>query len=51
MEQTNDPPRTPKDATKATEDQQELQQKLDHRDDDPETPGQHQSRAQVADET
>jgi hypothetical protein len=51
MENINNPPHRPKDATKATEEQQELQKKLDHQDDDPETPGQHQSRAQVADET
>lgn len=51
MEQVNDPPPTPKDATKATEEQQELQEKLDHQQDDPEAPGGHQSRAQVADET
>ena len=47
----NDPPATPKDATKATADQQELQDELDHQDDDPDAPGRHQSRKQVADET
>ena len=51
MEQRNDPPATPKDATKATEEQQALQQELDHQDDDPDAPGRHQSRKQVADET
>lgn len=51
MEQVNIPPLTPKGATKATEEQQELQEKLDHQRDDPEAPGGHQSRAQVADET
>jgi hypothetical protein len=51
MEQTNDPPATPKDATKATEEQRELQEELDHQDDDPDAPGRHQSREQVADET
>jgi hypothetical protein len=51
MEQTNDPPATPKDATKATEEQRELQEELDHQDDDPDAPGRHQSRGQVADET
>jgi hypothetical protein len=51
MEHSSNPSYSPKDATKPTEEQQELQDKLDHQDDDPETPGQHQSRAQVADET
>jgi hypothetical protein len=51
MEQRNDPPATPKDATKATEEQQELQEELDHQDDDPDAPGRHQSRKHVADET
>jgi hypothetical protein len=50
MEQQNDPPATPTDATKATEEQRELQEQLDHRDDDPEGPGLHQDRHQVADE-
>jgi hypothetical protein len=51
MEQGNHSQAAPTDATKATKDQQEVQDKLDHQDDDPETPGRHQSRAQVADET
>jgi hypothetical protein len=51
MEQTNHPPVTPKDATKVTEDQRAVQDKLDHQHDDPEAPGRHQSRNQVADET
>jgi hypothetical protein len=51
MEQQNIPPSTPKDATKATEEQRELQEELDHRDDDPEAPGRHQDRHQIADET
>jgi hypothetical protein len=51
MEQVDNPPPTPKDATKATEEQQKLQDKLDHQNDDPEAPGRHQSRAQVAEET
>ena len=51
MAQVNNPAPTPKDATKATEEQRELQEKLDHQHDDPEAPGGHQSRAQVADET
>jgi len=51
MEQVNNPPPTPKDATKATEEQRELQEKLDHQNDDPDAPGLHQTRRQVADET
>ena len=48
MGQPNDPPATPKDANKATE---ELQDEFDHKDDDPDAPGSHQTRKQVADET
>ncbi|MBE1549973.1 hypothetical protein GGC64_004013 [Mycobacterium sp. OAS707] len=51
MEPTNDPRATPKDATKATEEQRELQSELDHQHDDPDAPGRHQSKDQVADET
>ncbi|MGZ5379182.1 MAG: hypothetical protein ACXWD3_02210 [Mycobacterium sp.] len=51
MEQTNDPPLNPKDANKTTEDQREQQEKLDHRNDDPDAPGGHQTKDQVADET
>ncbi len=51
MEQSNDPPATPKDATEVTEEQRELQDELDHKNDDPNAPGGHQSRKQVADET
>jgi hypothetical protein len=51
MEQTNDPPSMPKDATKATDDQRDIQEKLDHRNDDPDAPGGHQTKDQVADET
>lgn len=51
MEQHNNPPSTPKDATKATEQQQELQQKLERQNDDPDAPGRHQNRDKVADET
>ena len=47
----NTPPATPRDATQATEDQRELQDQLDHRDDDPDAPGRHESRHQIADET
>lgn len=51
MDQSNDPQAKPKDATKATEEQRELQEELDHKNDDPDAPGGHQSRNQVADET
>lgn len=51
MEQQNNPPATPKDATKATEEQRELQEQLNHKDDDPDAPGQHQDRHGIADET
>ncbi len=51
MDQRNDPPAKPKDATKATEEQRELQDDLDHQNDDPDAPGGHQTRDQVADET
>jgi hypothetical protein len=47
----NNPSATPRDARQATEEQRDLQDKLDHQDDDPEAPGRHQSRAHVADET
>ena len=50
MEQTNIPPPTPKDATMATEEQRELQEKLDHRNDDPDAPGRHQTRNDMPDE-
>jgi hypothetical protein len=51
MGQPNDPPATPRDAREATEEQRELQEEFDHRNDDPEAPGGHQTRDQVADET
>ena len=51
MDQSNDPPATPKDATEVTEEQRELQHELDHKYDDPDAPGRHQSRQQIADET
>jgi hypothetical protein len=51
MEQQNDPAAKPKDATKATEEQRDVQDKLDHRNDDPAAPGRHQDRTKVADET
>jgi len=51
MTHENDPRATPKDATKATHEQRELQDELDHQHDDPDAPGRHQSRDQLADET
>jgi hypothetical protein len=43
--------RVPEDASEATDEQRELQAQLDHQHDDPEAPGRHQDRHQVADET
>jgi hypothetical protein len=51
MEQQQIPAPTPKDATQATEQQRELQDELDHRNDDPAAPGRHETRHQIADET
>jgi hypothetical protein len=51
MELRHNPPATPEDATKATEEQRQLQDELDRRDEDPQAPGSHQSRHQIADET
>jgi hypothetical protein len=51
MGQRNDPPENPQDARKATEEQRELQDELEHQHDDPDAPGRHQTREQVADET
>jgi len=45
------PPTPPKDARKATEEQRDLQEKLDHQDDDPDAPGLHQSRHDLPDES
>jgi len=51
MEQNNIPSANPEDATKATEEQRERQEKLDHRHDDPDAPGRHQTRHDIPDET
>jgi hypothetical protein len=51
MEHGNDPPLTPKDAGEATEEQQEVQEELDHQNDDPEAPGRHETEDQIAGET
>ena len=51
MEHGNIPPLTPKDATKATAEQRELQDKLEHQDEDPDAPARTQSRHQIPDES
>jgi hypothetical protein len=51
MEQQKTPPPTPRDATKATAEQRELQEQLDDRKRDPQAPARHQDRHQIADET
>jgi hypothetical protein len=51
MEQQKTPPPTPRDATKATAEQRELQEQLDDRLRDPQAPARHQDRHQIADET
>jgi hypothetical protein len=50
MEHDNSKPPTPEDATEATAEQREMQDQLEHRDDDPDAPGRHESRHQIADE-
>lgn len=44
------PPPTPEDATKASAEQRDLQDKLDHQNDDPEAPGGWQTRNEIPDE-
>jgi hypothetical protein len=46
-----DPPSAPEDARKATEEQRALQEQLEHQDEDPDAPGLHQSRHNIADES
>jgi hypothetical protein len=50
MEPHSTPPPTPKDATKASDEQRELQEELDHQGEDPDGPALQQTREQVADE-
>ena len=50
MELSNEPPPTPVDARKASEEQRLLQDELDHQNEDPAGPGK-VDRHQVADET
>ena len=51
MDQDNTPPSTPTDANETTEEQRAMQDKLDHRNDDPDAPGGHQTREQIPDES
>lgn len=51
MERTSDHEPTPEDATQATDEQREWQDELDRRGEDPDAPGLHQDRHQIADET
>jgi hypothetical protein len=51
MEHSQMPPPTPRDATKATEEQRELQDQLNRQNEDPAAPARSQSRRQIADET
>ncbi|MFB1298848.1 hypothetical protein ACAG24_025430 [Mycobacterium sp. pW049] len=51
MEQNDHPPANPKDATEATEEQRDLQEKLDHQDDDPDAPARTQTHRQIPDES
>jgi hypothetical protein len=44
-------PKEPKDATKSTEEQRQLQEQLEHQDDDPDAPGLHQSQRNTPDES
>ena len=46
-----DPAPTPEDARKTTEEQRQLQEQLEHQNDDPDAPGLHQSRHDVADQS
>lgn len=46
-----DPAPTPEDARKATEEQRQLQEQLEHQNEDLNAPGLHQSRHDVADES
>jgi hypothetical protein len=51
MPSPDEPPTTPEDATKVTAEQRAVQDQLNRRDEDPDAPGRHQSRHQIADET
>lgn len=45
------PAARPKDARKPTQDQRDMQEKLDHPDEDPDAPALHQSRHDLPDES
>jgi hypothetical protein len=51
MERHSSPSPEPVDATQVTEEQAREQEQLDHQADDPDAPGRHQDRHQIADET
>jgi hypothetical protein len=51
VEQQSPQTPTPKDATKVTAEQRELQDQLEHQNDDPDAPARHQNRHDIADET
>ncbi|VAZ74318.1 hypothetical protein [Mycobacterium persicum] len=51
MDQNTNPSPKPYDARKATDEQRDLQEKLQHQGDDPDAPGLQQTRDQLADET
>lgn len=50
VEQNNIPPPTPKDATMATEEQRDLQDKLERQDEDPDGPARDQTYRDIPDE-
>ncbi|BBY75768.1 hypothetical protein MPRF_26670 [Mycolicibacterium parafortuitum] len=50
VEQHDDSPATPKDATQATDEQRREQDKLDHQNDDPDAPAGWQTHRQIPDE-
>ena len=50
VEQNHTPPATPKDATEATDEQREMQDKLEHQNDDPDAPARNQTHHQIPDE-
>lgn len=50
VHQNNPGSGTPEDATQATEEQRELQDKLDHADDDPDAPARSQTYRDIPDE-
>jgi len=51
VEQNNIPPATPEDATKATEEQRDLQDKLERQNEDPDGPAGTQTHRDIPDET